>query len=156
TRDLSVYAGELGVSQRQLARWRAEHLLPTPERRGRGRGAGASASYPEGTLEQLRAIVGLREAGVRVAADLRVHLWLLGHAMPAQVIRADLLDALPTATLPEDSDEALDALDAAVLEVEESWSTAREAPIDRRRLPSRSERLSEISQLLGVSLVDGY
>jgi len=57
-RELRAVAEELGVTDRQLRRWRDQGLLPKPiRRRSMGRAVGSETFYPSRTCEQLRAAV---------------------------------------------------------------------------------------------------
>jgi len=149
-------AHELAVSNRQLVRWRSQGLLPTPQRRGRGRGRGAAADYPQGVLTQLSALVQMREAGVRDANQLRVGLWLEGHQVDVQRVRADLIDALPMIELPEDEDAALDNLDSLASAAGQNLARQRRSAIDRRRLPGQADQHTALFQLLASSLVESH
>ena len=56
--DVLEVASELGVSERQLRRWRDEGLLPRAfDQRWLGRGLGSATFYPAGSCRQLREIV---------------------------------------------------------------------------------------------------
>ncbi len=78
-------AGAL-VSQRQLKRWRAAGLLPSPTRRGLGRGRGSRSVYPPGTLERVLALARLpRRARTPGAAVLS--LFALGYEVEEAALR---------------------------------------------------------------------
>lgn len=78
-------AGAL-VSPRQLKRWRAAGLLPSPTRRGLGRGRGSRSAYPPGTLERVLALARLpRRARSPGAAVLS--LFSLGYEVEEAALR---------------------------------------------------------------------
>lgn len=72
-RDLIAKAALVGVkiSARQLKRWRAAGLLPSPARKGLGRGLGSRSLYPPGALDRAIALARLpRRARTPGAATL--------------------------------------------------------------------------------------
>ena len=54
--ELVGEAARLGITERQIDRWRKVGLLPRPTRRGQGQGAGMASDYPAHVLANLQAI----------------------------------------------------------------------------------------------------
>jgi DNA-binding transcriptional MerR regulator len=76
--QLIEVARELGISERQVRRWRAQGLLPRHiEQEWRGRGMGSQTYYPAGSSRQLREVVRWFERDRRVDV-VRWVLWCKG------------------------------------------------------------------------------
>jgi hypothetical protein len=154
-RTLDELIAAAGGSRRlnvwSLRRWGREDLLPRPRRRGLGTGQGTRVEYPDGTLEQLQALLTLF-CETRNYARLRVLLWLDGYPVPWERVRADLVAALPNpagweqvrAGVAEEDDAALDALDAEAVRL----AASKDTPIARRWLRSPTGREMFMAQLL--------
>lgn len=75
------------LTKTQLARWHRAGLLPQPRQRGLGRGKGTSSIYPNGTGNQLRALLEIHARERR----LPFVAWKLGwegFEVPIEQIRA--------------------------------------------------------------------
>jgi DNA-binding transcriptional MerR regulator len=95
-RQLQEVAGQLGVTDRQLRRWRDQGLLPKPIRRvGKGRAVGSEVFYPQGTCVQLVAVVRWFEWDRRVD-EVKWALWCEGFEVEPEWIRT-LEERLATA-----------------------------------------------------------
>ena len=80
------------ISPRMLESFRAELLLPRPERAG-NRGRAPTWIYPAGADRQLLNLLGWR-AHTKNPATLRVLLWLDGFPIPPEAVRNSLVHGL--------------------------------------------------------------
>lgn len=79
--QLMAVARELGVSERQVRRWRGQGLLPKHvDQEWRGRGRGSATFYPPGSCRQLREVSRWFERDRRVDV-VRWVLWCNGFAV---------------------------------------------------------------------------
>lgn len=95
TGDLIREAAAAGhvITNRQLERWRNEHILPGGTKHGLGRGAGTYWTYPASSVARLVTFLKLRRPREPLSATA-VRLWLRGHDMPLNEARRHLTTAL--------------------------------------------------------------
>jgi hypothetical protein len=94
TAGLIAIAADAGhaISARMMETFRADKLLPKPERVGY-RGRTPIWAYPDGPDKQLLCLLGWREY-VKDPATLRVLLWLDGFAVTSALVRDSLVQGL--------------------------------------------------------------
>jgi hypothetical protein len=92
TAQLLAVATELDptITTRRLEFWRNQRLLPHPERTGQD-GTRPVWTYPPQAVDQLRALLRLREA-TKDPEVLRVALWFEGYDVPTAQARAAMIN----------------------------------------------------------------
>jgi hypothetical protein len=166
--DACAEAG-VTVSRYQLERWRRAGLIDRPVRHGLGRGQGSTSRYPDGTVEQVVALVEAW-AGQGVALHaITLRLFAQSAAVPEEPLRAALVwsieaDRQKHRRVRRQGDEAVDKmirkksrvsphdpmLMAYNLDEKPSRKTLRARAARRREL----ENAAEISA--GVLAYDSY
>jgi len=102
------------VTEERIEAWHKLDLIPRPKRERLKSGRGFASAYPPETLQQLRALIRLRQDTDDTHA-LRVMLWLVGFPIPPVKARESLCaafargkDAWLIEPMPEDCEDELE------------------------------------------------
>jgi len=82
------------ITSKQLDRWRADRLLPTPQAVGRGRGQGVLRESSPRTVEQLVELAHIL-ASDRSLDRAAFRLWIGGYEVPLPRVRKALSKLIP-------------------------------------------------------------
>lgn len=132
--DADPEIGEV-VSERKIARWRADGLLPRARVTGLGRGKGVRSEFPLETVAQLRAIGRLHPKAGK-SAELRLLLWLEGYEVSIGHARRDLAEYFRGLLGRVSGEGAI-------------WEKAEEMALQAARYKARSPRMQALRRRVG-------
>lgn len=154
---LAAFPDEPDVVPRKIERWRKSDLIPRPVKERRKLGRGFDSWYPPETLDQVRALLRLREI-TDDTHDLRVMLWLAGYPVPFTKVRESLTagygrGAKPFLNpIPQEYKEPEDYADALATDAERKGRGSPMGGVMRSRLPQKQERQAALFALSTLML----